>query len=87
MQLFRSLSPILNLILLVSTPIHASVTCVSVGSAATATWVNAAAETCSFAAIVGSNFGLSPADVTIAAEYEFYFLSFFVVRILKQAGY
>jgi hypothetical protein len=34
-----------------------SVTCLEVGSTATATWKNAAGKTCKWTGIVGSNFG------------------------------
>lgn len=34
-----------------------SVTCLTVGATATATWTNAAGQTCTYAGVVGSNFG------------------------------
>ena len=38
-------------------PISASITCVKVGSTATAQWTNEAGETCTWVGTVGSNFG------------------------------
>lgn len=34
-----------------------SVTCLAVGTTATATWTNSAGQTCTYSAVVGSNFG------------------------------
>ena len=38
-----------------------SVTCLKVGSTATATWKNAAGKTCRWTGVVGSNFGTNSA--------------------------
>jgi hypothetical protein len=38
-----------------------SITCLEVGSTATATWKNAAGKTCKWTGIVGSNFGTNSA--------------------------
>lgn len=46
----------------------ASVTCVTVGKTATATWVNAAEETCTFVGVVGSNYGETTHD-GVSGEY------------------
>lgn len=40
-----------------STLTKRSITCLEVGSTATATWTDSDGETCSFAAVVGSNHG------------------------------
>ncbi|KAG9256532.1 uncharacterized protein F5Z01DRAFT_671788 [Emericellopsis atlantica] len=37
-----------------------AISCVSVGTTATARWTNAAGKTCTFTGVVGSNFGASP---------------------------
>lgn len=34
-----------------------SITCLDVGSTATATWTNSDGQTCSFTGVVGSNYG------------------------------
>lgn len=34
-----------------------SITCLEVGATATATWTNSDGQTCSFAGVVGSNYG------------------------------
>lgn len=38
-----------------------SVTCLAVGASATATWTNAAGQSCSFVGVVGSNYGTNAA--------------------------
>lgn len=38
-----------------------AVTCLTVGSTATATWTNSAGQTCSFTGVVGSNYGSNSA--------------------------
>ncbi|RDW63055.1 uncharacterized protein DSM5745_10166 [Aspergillus mulundensis] len=38
-----------------------SVTCLTVGSTATATWTNSAGQTCTFSGVVGSNYGSNSA--------------------------
>ncbi|KAL4865504.1 hypothetical protein BDV12DRAFT_200037 [Aspergillus spectabilis] len=38
-----------------------AVTCLTVGSTATATWTNSAGQSCSFAGVVGSNYGTNSA--------------------------
>ncbi|KAH9429994.1 hypothetical protein MCOR27_000291 [Pyricularia oryzae] len=38
-----------------------SITCLKIGDNATATWKNAAGQTCTFTGVVGSNFGTNPA--------------------------
>ncbi|KAL2276041.1 hypothetical protein FJTKL_01434 [Diaporthe vaccinii] len=38
-----------------------SVTCLTVGASATATWTNAAGQSCSFVGVVGSNYGTNAA--------------------------
>ena len=38
-------------------PISASVTCLKVGTTATAQWTNEAGEACTWEGVVGSNFG------------------------------
>lgn len=38
-----------------------SVTCLTVGASATATWTNAAGQRCSFVGVVGSNYGTNAA--------------------------
>ncbi|OJJ07375.1 hypothetical protein ASPVEDRAFT_365574 [Aspergillus versicolor CBS 583.65] len=38
-----------------------AVTCLTVGSTATATWTNSAGQTCSFSGVVGSNYGTNSA--------------------------
>lgn len=38
-----------------------AVTCLTVGSTATATWTNSAGQTCSFTGVVGSNYGTNSA--------------------------
>ena len=40
-------------------PVSASVTCVKVGSTATARWTNEVGEACSWIGVVGSNFGMN----------------------------
>lgn len=50
-----SFTPLLTLV--VATLTQASVTCVKVGATTKATWVNSAAETCTWTGTVGSNFG------------------------------
>lgn len=47
----------------------ASVECATIGATATATWVNAAEETCTFVGIVGSNYGDTTYDGTTGVEY------------------
>lgn len=42
-----------------ATPISASVTCLKVGSTATAQWTNEAGEACTWVGTVGSNFGMN----------------------------
>lgn len=42
-----------------------SVTCLTVGATATATWTNAEGETCTYVAVVGSNFG----ENSVGGEY------------------
>lgn len=42
-----------------------SVTCLTVGATATATWTNSAGETCTYKAVVGSNFG----ENSVGGEY------------------
>lgn len=39
-----------------------SVTCVKIGASATATWTNAAGQTCTYTGVVGSNYGTNAAD-------------------------
>ncbi|KAK8157710.1 hypothetical protein BKA80DRAFT_240250 [Phyllosticta citrichinensis] len=41
--------------------VNASVTCLTVGSTAIATWTNSAGQTCSFSGLVGSNYGSNSA--------------------------
>ncbi|OGM45362.1 hypothetical protein ABOM_005584 [Aspergillus bombycis] len=38
-----------------------SITCLTVGQSATATWTNSAGQTCSFVGVVGSNYGANSA--------------------------
>lgn len=38
-----------------------SITCLAVGSTATATWTNSAGKTCRFTGVVGSNYGTNAA--------------------------
>lgn len=42
-----------------ATPISASVTCLKVGSTATAQWTNEVGEACTWVGVVGSNFGMN----------------------------
>jgi len=49
-------------ILSMATCTLASVKCVTIGQTATATWVNAAEETCTFVGVVGSNYGETTHD-------------------------
>lgn len=70
-SLFLSLLPLLGTALAVpSSPadplFRRSVTCLKVGATATATWTNAEDQTCTFTAVVGSNFGENAAG----GEYE-----------------
>ncbi|TLD30639.1 hypothetical protein PspLS_02176 [Pyricularia sp. CBS 133598] len=44
-----------------------SITCLKLGDTATATWTNAAGQTCTFTGVVGSNFGANPAG---AGDYS-----------------
>jgi hypothetical protein len=45
----------------VSPLLKRSVTCLTVGASATATWINAAGQTCTFVGVVGSNYGKNAA--------------------------
>jgi len=45
----------------VSPLLKRSVTCLTVGASATATWTNAAGQSCSFVGVVGSNYGKNAA--------------------------
>lgn len=47
-------------IVLLASVASASITCLKVGHAATATWVNSAKQTCTWTGTVGSNFGKNP---------------------------
>jgi hypothetical protein len=38
-----------------------AITCLTVGSTATATWTNSNGQTCTFAGVVGSNYGTNSA--------------------------
>lgn len=42
-----------------------SVTCLTVGTTATATWTNSAGQTCTYSAVVGGNFG----ENSVGGEY------------------
>ena len=54
MKLFK-----IALAVLAAAPISASVTCLKVGSTATAQWINEAGEACTWVGVVGSNFGMN----------------------------
>ena len=41
---------------------YASITCLKVGTNATAVWTNAKSQSCSWDGIVGSNFGINPVN-------------------------
>ncbi|KAK8210715.1 hypothetical protein IWZ01DRAFT_291098 [Phyllosticta capitalensis] len=61
---WTSFVPHILALLLVAVPVavvDASVTCLTVGSSATATWTNSAGQTCSFTGVVGSNYGTNSA--------------------------
>lgn len=54
-----------------ASPLHKvkrSVTCLTVGATATATWTNSAGETCTFSGVVGSNYG----ENAVGGEYAFF---------------
>ncbi|KAH8432431.1 uncharacterized protein LDX57_010067 [Aspergillus melleus] len=46
--------------LTIATPHKRSITCLQVGSTATASWTNSAGQKCTFSGIVGSNYGTNP---------------------------
>lgn len=48
----------IGLAAIAAAPISASVTCVGVGTTATAQWTNEAGEACTWEGVVGSNFGM-----------------------------
>lgn len=50
------------LAILAVSPVSASITCLKVGTAATAKWTNAADKNCTWTGIVGSNFGIDPVN-------------------------
>ena len=56
----------------------ASITCLKIGTTATARWTNAAHENCTWTGIVGSNFGIDPVTegkyVLRSFKSETYFL-------------
>ncbi|KAL4807028.1 hypothetical protein BDV18DRAFT_136690 [Aspergillus unguis] len=60
-----SFLPLLSLLSIstATSPAHAkrSVTCLTVGSTATATWTNSAGQTCTYTGVVGSNYGTNSA--------------------------
>ena len=53
---------IITLAVLVLSPASASVTCLKVGVTATAKWMNAADQNCTWTGVVGSNFGIDPVN-------------------------
>ena len=52
----------LALVAFALSPASASVTCLKIGTTATATWTNAADKNCTWTGILGSNFGIDPVN-------------------------
>lgn len=58
----KMLQLLIAVLLIATSPAFASITCLKVGSTATAKWVDGSGKSCSWTGVVGSNFGVNAAN-------------------------